>query len=191
MEQMLRIYFLQTCSNLSTRQAEDSLYDIESMRRFAGIELMGHDIHDETTILRFRHLLEQHHLTERIFAEIRSLLEEKRLLLKSGTIVDATIIAAPPSTKNEQGARDPEMRQTKKGKDWHFGMKAHIGTDRHGLVHSLSTTAANVSDITQMPELLHGEEREVFGDQAYWSETHRQGAVAAGIRYRINRRGSR
>ena len=188
MEQMLRIYFMQNWFNLSDPQAEDSLYDIESMRRFAGIELMGHDIPDETTILRFRHLLEQHQLTERIFAEIRSLLEEKRLLLKSGTIVDATIIAAPPSTKNEQKARDPEMHQTKKGKDWHFGMKAHIGTDRRGIVHSLTTTAANVSDITQMPELLHGEEREVFGDQAYWSEAHRQAALAKGIRYRINRR---
>ena len=188
LEQMLRIYFMQNWFNLSDPQAEDSLYDIESMRRFAGIELLGHDIPDETTILRFRHLLEQHQLTERIFAEIRSLLEQKRLLLKSGTIVDATIIAAPPSTKNEQKARDPEMHQTKKGKDWHFGMKAHIGTDRHGIVHSLSTTAANVSDITQMPELLHGEEREVFGDQAYWSEAHRQAALAKGIRYRVNRR---
>lgn len=188
MEQMLRIYFMQNWFNLSDPQAEDSLYDIESMRRFAGIELLGHDIPDETTILRFRHLLEQHQLTERIFAEIRSLLEEKRLLLKSGTIVDATIIAAPPSTKNEQKARDPEMHQTKKGKDWHFGMKAHIGTDRHGIVHSLTTTAANVSDITQMPELLHGEEREVFGDQAYWSEAHRQAALAKGVRYRVNRR---
>ena len=191
MEQMLRIYFMQNWFNLSDPQAEDSLYDIESMRRFAGIELMGHDIPDETTILRFRHLLEQHQLTERIFAEIRSLLEEKRLLLKSGTIVDATIIAAPPSTKNAEQARDPEMHQTRKGKDWHFGMKAHIGTDRHGIVHSLSATAANVSDITQMPELLHGEEREVFGDQAYWSEAHRQAALAKGIRYRVNRRSPR
>lgn len=188
MEQMLRIYFMQNWFNLSDPQAEDSLYDIESMRRFAGIELMGHDIPDETTILRFRHLLERHELTEAIFAEIRSLLEQKRLLLKSGTIVDATIIAAPPSTKNEQKARDPEMHQTRKGKDWHFGMKAHIGTDLRGIVHSLSTTAANVSDITQMRELLHGEEREVFGDQAYWSEAHRQAALAKGIRYRVNRR---
>jgi IS5 family transposase len=127
-------------------------------------------------------------LTEQIFAEIRALLEERRLLLKSGTIVDATIIAAPPSTKNEQGARDPEMRQTKKGKDWHFGMKAHIGTDRRGIVHSLSTTAANAHDSTRMSKLLHGDEREVFGDQAYWNESHRQTALAAGIRYRINRR---
>jgi IS5 family transposase len=187
LEQMLRIYFMQNWFNLSDPQAEDSLYDIESMRRFAGIELLGHDIPDESTILRFRHLLEAHQLTERIFAEIRTLLEEKRLLLKSGTIVDATIIAAPPSTKNEQGARDPEMRQTKKGKDWHFGMKAHIGTDRHGIVHSMSTTAANVHDSTQMSKLLHGQEREVFGDQAYWNESHRQSAAARGIRYRINR----
>ena len=191
LQQMLRIYFMQNWFNLSDPQAEDSLYDIESMRRFAGIELMGHDIPDESTILRFRHLLEQHRLTEQIFAKIRSLLEEKRLLLKSGTIVDATIIAAPPSTKNERGMRDPEMRQTKKGKDWHFGMKAHVGTDRHGIVHSLTTTAANVHDSTQMCKLLHGEEREVFGDQAYWNESHRQTALAKGIRYRVNRRPNR
>ena len=188
MAQMLRIYFMQNWFNLSDPQAEDSLYDIESMRRFAGIELQGHDIPDESTILRFRHLLEQHQLTERIFAEIRTLLEEKRLLLKSGTIVDATIIAAPPSTKNADGRRDPEMHQTKKGKEWHFGMKAHIGTDRHGTVHSLSTTAANAHDSTQMAKLLHGDEREVFGDQAYWNESHRQSALARGVRYRINRR---
>jgi IS5 family transposase len=191
MERMLRIYFMQNWFNLSDPAAEDSLYDSESMRRFAGIELAEDAVPDESTILRFRHLLEQQQLTERIFTQIRSLLEQKRLLLKSGTIVDATIIAAPPSTKNEQGARDPEMHQTKKGKDWHFGMKAHIGTDRRGIVHSLSTTAANVHDSTQMSKLLHGQEREVFGDQAYWNESHRQSAQAAGIRYRINRRGTR
>lgn len=190
LEQMLRIYFMQNWFNLSDPQAEDSLYDIESMRRFAGIELQGHDIPDESTILRFRHLLERHRLTERIFAEIRSLLEEKRLLLKSGTIVDATIIAAPPSTKNAQAERDPEMKQTRKGKQWHFGMKAHVGTDRRGIVHSLATTDAAAADITQMHKLLHGEEREVFGDQAYWSEAHRQSAAARGTRYRINRRGT-
>lgn len=190
LEQMLRVYFMQNWFNLSDPQAEDSLYDIESMRRFAGIELLGHDIPDETTILRFRHLLEQHQLTQRIFAEIRTLLEEKRLLLKSGTIVDATIIAAPPSTKNADKARDPEMHQTRKGKEWHFGMKAHVGTDKRGIVHSLSTTAANVADITELPKLLHGEEKEVFGDQAYWNEFHRQCAQASGIRYRVNRRGT-
>lgn len=191
LEQMLRIYFMQNWFNLSDAQAEDSLYDIESMRRFAGLELTEDAIPDESTILRFRHLLERHQLTQKIFTQIRGLLEEKRLLLKSGTIVDATIIAAPPSTKNAAEARDPEMHQTKKGKDWHFGMKAHVGTDRRGIVHSLSTTAANVADITQLPVLLHGQEREVFGDQAYWSEFHRQCAQVSGIRYRVNRRGNK
>ncbi len=189
-ERMLRIYFMQQWFNLSDPAMEDTLYDSESMRRFAGIELSDDAIPDETTILRFRHLLEKHYLTQAIFGQIRTLLEQKRLLLKSGTIVDATIIEAPPSTKNEEGARDPEMHQTKKGKDWHFGMKAHVGTDKRGIVHSLSTTAANASDISQMPQLLHGQEREVFGDQAYWSESHRQGALKRGIRYRINRRGT-
>jgi IS5 family transposase len=191
MERMLRIYFMQNWFNLSDPQAEDSLYDSESMRRFAGIELAEDVIPDESTILRFRHLLEEHRLTEKIFGAIRALLEERRLLLKSGTIVDATIIAAPPSTKNAEKARDPEMHQGRKGKEWHFGMKAHVGTDRRGIVHSLTTTHAGAADITQLPQLLHGEEREWFGDQAYWSEAHRQEAQAAGIRYRINRRGSK
>jgi IS5 family transposase len=140
--------------------------------------------------LRFRHLLERHQLTEQIFAEIRTLLEEKRLLLKSGTIVDATIIAAPPSTKNQEQARDPEMHQTLKNRQWHFGMKAHIGCDKRGIVHSLATTDAAAADISQMHKLLHGDESEVFGDQAYWSEAHRQAALARGIRYRVNRRGT-
>jgi transposase, IS5 family len=189
-ERMLRIYFMQQWFNLSDPAMEDALYDSESMRRFAGIELAEDAIPDETTILRFRHLLEKHYLTQAIFSQVRTLLEQKRLLLKSGTIVDATIIEAPPSTKNAEGARDPEMHQTMKGKDWHFGMKAHVGTDKRGIVHSLSTTPANVADITELPKLLRGEEREVFGDQAYWSESHRQGALKRGIRYRINRRGS-
>jgi len=188
LERMLRVHFMQHRFNLSDPAMEDALYDSESMRRFAGIELAEDAVPDESTILRFRHLLEQHKLSEGIFAQIRKLLEEKRLLLKSGTIVDATIIAAPPSTKNASGARDPEMHQTKKGKDWHFGMKAHVGTDRRGIVHSLTTTAANVHDSTQMAKLLHGREREVYGDQAYWNESHRKDAQKMGIRYRINRR---
>jgi len=187
-ERMLRIYFMQQWFNLSDPAMEDSLYDSESMRRFAGIELSEDAIPDETTILRFRHLLEKHYLTQAIFSQIRTLLEQKRLLLKSGTIVDATIIEAPPSTKNEEQARDPEMHQTKKGKDWHFGMKAHVGTDKRGIVHSLSTTAANVSDFSQLPKLLHGQERELYGDQAYWSVLHRQAARERGVRYRVNRR---
>jgi len=185
---MLRIYFMQQWFNLSDPAMEDSLYDSESMRRFAGIELSEDAIPDETTILRFRHLLEKHYLTQAIFSQIRTLLEQKRLLLKSGTIVDATIIEAPPSTKNEEQARDPEMHQTKKGSEWHFGMKAHVGTDKRGIVHSLTTTAANVSDFSQLPKLLHGRERELFGDQAYWSVLHQQAARERGIRYRVNRR---
>ena len=188
LERMLRIYFMQQWFNLSDPAAEDALYDSESMRRFAGIELVDDAVPDESTILRFRHLLERHRLTEQIFALVRGLLEQKRLLLKSGTIVDATIIEAPPSTKNEAKARDPEMRQTMKGKDWHFGMKAHVGTDRNGLVHSLVTTNAAQSDVSQLPKLLHGDERELYGDQAYWSEMHRYAARERGVRYRVNRR---
>jgi transposase, IS5 family len=188
LERMLRVYFMQQWFNLSDPQAEDSLYDIEPMRRFAGIELAEDVVPDETTILRFRHLLEKHRLTEAIFAEVRALLEERRLLLKSGTIVDATIIAAPSSTKNATEERDPEMHQTKKGKNWHFGMKLHIGTDKKGLVHSVATGPANEADITRLDGLLHGEEKELYGDQAYWSEEHRQQCRHAGIRYRVNRR---
>lgn len=188
LELMLRIYFMQQWFNLSDPAMEDALYDSSSMRRFAGIELADDDVPDESTILRLRHLLEQHKLTEAIFAEVGTLLDEKRLLLKSGTIVDATIIEAPTSTKNALGERDSEMRQTKKGGGWHFGMKAHVGTDKRGIVHSLSATAANVHDLAEMPKLLHGQEREVFGDQMYWSKAHRQSALERGIRYRINRR---
>jgi len=188
LEKMLRIYFLQQWFDLSDPMAEDELYDSESMRRFARIELGEDVIPDETTILRFRHLLEKHNLTEAIFVEVRSLLEEKRLYLKSGTIVDATIISAPSSTKNAAGKRDPEMKQTKKGNNWYFGMKLHIGTDPRGLVHSVTGTNAATHDITQMPVLLHGEEKAVFGDRAYWSEKDRERFRAKGVEYRVNRR---
>lgn len=189
LERMLRIYFMQQWFNLSDPQAEDALYDMESMRRFAGIELVEDAIPDETTILNFRHLLERHKLTEKIFAEIRQLLEEKKLLLKSGTIVDATIISAPTSTKNATNSRDPEMHQGKKNKrEWKFGMKVHIGASKQGLVHSIVTGPANEADITKLDQLLHGAEDEVYGDQAYWSEDHRQQCKHAGIRYRVNRR---
>ena len=188
LEKMLRIYFLQQWFNLSDPQAEDAIYDSESMRRFARVELGDDVVPDESTILRFRHLLEQHSLTSAIFDEIGGLLEARGLLLRSGTIVDATIIAAPSSTKNATGTRDPEMKQTKKGKNWHFGMKLHIGADKRGMVHTVRATDAAVADITQLPELLHGEEREVFGDQAYWKADDRQFLEEWGIRYRINRR---
>jgi len=188
LEKMLRIYFLQQWFNLSDPQAEDAIYDSESMRRFARVELGDEVVPDETTILRFRHLLEQHELTQAIFEEIQALLEERRLLLRSGTIVDATIIAAPSSTKNASASRDPEMKQTRKGRNWHFGMKLHIGADKRGIVHTVRATDASVADINQMPELLHGQEREVFGDQAYWKEDDRKFLEAWGVRYRINRR---
>ena len=168
LEKMLRIYFLQQWFDLSDPQAEDSIYDIESMRRFAGVELGEDDVPDESTILRFRHLLEEHGLTQAIFAEVGCLLEEKRLILKSGTIVDATIISAPSSTKNRDGKRDPEMEQTKKGNTWYFGMKVHVGTDPKGMVHTVRVTDAAQADINQLPELMHGQERMLFGDKAYW-----------------------
>ena len=188
LERMLRIYFLQQWFNLSDPQAEDAIYDSESMRRFARVELGDDKIPDESTILRFRHRLEQHGLTEAIFEAVKDLLAEQRLTLRAGTIVDATIIAAPSSTKNATGTRDPEMKQSRKGKNWHFGMKLHIGTDRRGIVHSLTATHAAESDIGQLPHLLHGEEAVLYGDQAYWKEEHRQAFEARGVRYRVNRR---
>jgi transposase, IS5 family len=188
-EKMLRIYLLQLWFDLSDPQAEDTIYDSESMRRFVGVDLADDTIPDETTILRFRHLIEKHDLGEAIFHEINTLLVEKRLLLSGGTIVDATIIAAPSSTKNSTKSRDPEMKQTKKGNTWHFGMKVHVGTDKHGLVHSLTTTDAAAGDITQLGTLLHGDEREIYGDQAYWKEDLRRHFTEAGVRYRVNRRG--
>ena len=188
LEKMLRIHFLQHWFDLSDPGAEEALYDIESMRRFAGIELGEDVIPDETTILNFRHLLEEHQLSEAIFEEVGGLLEEKGLLLKSGTIVDATIIEAPTSTKNGEQKRDPEMRQVAKGKQWHFGMKVHLGTDKRGLVHNLSVTHAAQADLNELGCLLHGEERELYGDQAYWSEPLRQQCEQQGIRYRVNRR---
>jgi len=187
---MLRIYFMQQWFNLSDPAMEDALYDSESMRRFVAIDPGADVVPDESTILRFRHLLEEHQLTQRMFQEVRALLEERQLLLKSGTIVDATIIAAPPSTKNAAQSRDPEMKQVLKGSQWHFGMKVHVGTDRQGFVHSLVTGPASQHDITRLDELLHGEERDLFGDQAYWSEDHRRHCQHAGMRYRVNRRAS-
>jgi transposase, IS5 family len=188
LERMLRIYFLQQWFNLSDPHAEDTIYDSESMRRFARVELGDDKIPDESTILRFRHLLERHRLTQAIFEAVKDLLAEKRLTLRSGTIVDATIIAAPSSTKNATGTRDPEMKQTRKGKSWHFGMKLHVGTDRRGIVHSLVATHAAASDLQQLPHLLHGEESALYGDQAYWKEADRQAFEERGVRYRVNRR---
>ena len=168
LERMLRVYFVQQWYGLADEALEDALYDSQALRRFAGIELNRDPIPDATTVLHFRHWLERHDLTKRLFDEVSAMLEERGLLMRQGTIVDATIIAAPPSTKNKQKARDPEMCQTKKGNQWHFGMKAHIGVDvASGLVHTVVGTAANEADINQTAALLHGEEEDVFGDAGY------------------------
>ncbi len=152
-------------SGYPTKEYEDALYDSQAIRRFVGIDLNREAAPDATTLLTFRRLLETHQLTESLFNTINAHLAERGLLLRAGTIVDATLIAAPSSTKNQTGQRDPEMHQTKKGNQWYFGMKAHIGVDaQSGLVHNVLGTAANVSDITQAQALLHGAETDVFGD---------------------------
>jgi transposase, IS5 family len=167
---MLRIYCLQQWYALSDPMAEESLYDSDAMRRFAGLELGDDRIPDETTILNFRHLLERHAVTEAIFAEVNAYLAENGMTLRSGTLVDATIIDAPSSTKNKAGKRDPDMSSTKKGNDWFFGMKAHIGVDADsGIVHSLDTTTAKVHDSRIWDDLLHGGETSVWADKAYVS----------------------
>ena len=165
---MLRIHFLQQWFNLSDPAMEEALYDTPMFREFAQLDIGEDHLPDESTILRFRHLLEAHNLGMHILATVNAILTAKGLLLKQGTVVDATLIAAPSSTKNSTGTRDPEMHQTKKGKQWYHGMKAHIGTDADsGLVHSVVTTAANAHDVTQSHALLHGQETEVFADSGY------------------------
>ena len=167
-ERMLRIYFLQQWFNLSDPGVEEALYDSVGMRQFVGIDLGREPVPDETTVCKFRHLLEGHGLGERLFELVGEYLQQKGLRLSRGTIVDATIINAPSSTKNARRERDPEMHQTRKGKQWYFGMKAHVGVDSQSkLIHSVVATAANVADSTMLPHLLHGEERRVWGDQAY------------------------
>jgi len=167
-ERMLRIHFLQHWFNLSDPAVEEALYDSRAMRRFVDIDLGREPVPDETTICKFRHLLERHNLGDRLFSLIAEYLQENGLKVSTGTIVDATIISAPSSTKNKDRKRDPEMHQTKKGNQWYFGMKAHIGVDsRTKLIHSVAATAANVHDSQLLPDLLHGEETRVWGDSAY------------------------
>jgi IS5 family transposase len=164
---MLRVHCMQLFYNLSDPAMEDALYEIESMRRFAGLRLSDR-LPDESTILNFRHLLERHNLGKKLFDAVNAHLKSEGLTLREGSIVDATIISAPTSTKNKTGERDPEMHQVKKGNEWYFGMKMHIGVDDAlGLIHSVTTTAANVHDITQADQLLHGEEKRVWGDAGY------------------------
>lgn len=168
LKRMLRMYFVQQWYALADEALEDAIYDSQALRDFVGIDLGVESVPDATTLLKFRHLLEKQALTKVIFEQINGHLADRGMLMREGTIVDATIIAAPPSTKNKAKARDPEMHQTKKGNEWHFGMKAHIGTDADsGLVHSLTGTAANVADITETGRLLHGEERDVYADAGY------------------------
>lgn len=182
LERMVRIYFVQQWYGLSDPGMEEALYDIESVRRFAGIELGEQDVPDETTILNFRHLLEKHHLTEKLLGEVNEYLSEKKLLLREGTIVDATLIAAPSSTKNQDKKRDREMSSTKKGNNYHFGMKVHTGVDsQSGLVHTVKVTTASVHDKQEMAGLLHGKEKAVFGDKGYFSDQDKRSARKTGL----------
>ena len=189
-ERMLRVYFLQQWYALADEALEDALYDRRAMRAFLG----GEVVPDATTLRKFRHLLERHALTRRLFAEVNALLAERGAFLREGTIVDATIIAAAPSTKNKGKARDPEMHQTKKGNAWHFGMKAHVGVDAgSGLVHTVVGTAANVADVAQSHALLHGEEKAVLGDAGYQGVEKRAEVAArfAGVRWYVAAKRSR
>ncbi len=171
LERMLRIHFIQHWFNLADFACEEALYDSVSLRRFVGIDLGCESVPDATTMLKFRHLLEQHKLAEQLFTEVGRVLSSSGMSLKTGTIVDATIIAAPSSTKNSEKQRDPEMRQTRKGKQWYFGMKLHIGVDsQSGLTHSAVVTSANVHDKHPLHKLLHGREKRVYGDSAYASQ---------------------
>ncbi len=166
-ESMLRVHLMQNWFALSDPAMEEALYEIASLRNFAALSL-SEPIPDETTILNFRHMLEESDLAEDIFKQVNAHLSRKGLMLKRGSIVDATIIAAPSSTKNDAGERDPEMHQTRKGKQWYFGMKAHIGVDADsGLVHTVATTAANEADVEQVADLLHGKEKFVYADSGY------------------------
>jgi IS5 family transposase len=168
LERMLRIHFLQQWYDLSDPGVEEALYDSEAMRRFVGIDLGREGAPDETTVCKFRHLLERNKLADKLFAQVNLYLRAHGMRLSRGTIVDATIIAASPSTKNKAKQRDPEMHQTRKGNQWYFGMKAHIGADAEsGLVHTVTTTAANVADVAEVGNLLRGNETEVFGDAGY------------------------
>jgi transposase, IS5 family len=182
LEIMLRVYFLQQWFNLSDPGAEDALYESPALRRFVSIDLGRAPAPDESTILQFRHLLEKHELGRAMLNTVNQYLERQGIRITTGTIVDATIIHAPSSTKNRSRERDPEMHQTRKGKQWYFGLKAHIGVDsKQGIVHSVCSSAASVADKHMLADLLHGEERKVWGDGAYQGqgETIRQAAARA------------
>ena len=184
-ETMLRIHFMQQWFTLSDPAMEESLHDIPLLREFAGLGGWSDRLPDESTILRFRHLLEKHKLAAQILDTVNALLSDKGLLLRVGTVVDATLIAAPSSTKNRSGERDPEMHQSKKGNQWYFGMKAHIGVDAEsGLVHTVRGTSGNVNDVVEANALLHGQESEAFGDAGYHG-AHKRPDAKEGVRWNI------
>ncbi len=186
LERILRMYVAQQCFGFSDEGTEDAIYDSQAVRGFIRIDLGREAAPDATTLLKFRRLLEKHQLTERIFAAINEHLATKGLMLREGTVVDATIIAAPSSTKNQKGERDPEMHQTQKGNQWHFGMKAHIGADAEsGLVHTLVTTPANTADVTQAHALLHGDERIAFGDAGYQGVEKRKENLNTNVQWEV------
>lgn len=181
LERMLRVYFLQQWYGLADEALEDALYDSQALRGFARIDLSTEGVPDATTLLKFRRLLETHDLCKGLFESINADLSARGLLLREGTLVDATLLAAPSSTKNQKKERDPEMHQTRKGNQWYFGMKAHIGADRDSkLVHTVAFTAANVADVTQTAGLLHGHETQVHGDAGYLGVEKRAEIVALG-----------
>jgi transposase, IS5 family len=185
-ETMLRIHFLQQWFGLSDPAMEEALHDVPLYCEFAKLDAGATRLPDESTILRFRHLLEANALSQMLMATINATLSRKGLSLKTGTAIDATLIAAPSSTKNSKGERDPEMHQTKKGNQWHFGMKAHIGVDiESGLVHSVEGTAANVHDVTQADKLLHGKETDVFGDAGYQGVNKREENVDKKVQWHV------
>lgn len=187
---MLRVYFLQHWFNLSDPAVEEALYDSLAMRAFAGVDLGEKPAPDETTVCKFRHLLERHNLGTRLFQEVGRYLQERGMTVSSGTIVDATIINAPSSTKNASGKRDPEMHQTKKGNQWFFGMKGHFGVDKKTkLIHSVAASAANMHDSNMLPELLHGQETHVWGDSAYAGQSELIEALAPAAKDLTQKRG--
>ena len=192
LERVLRMYFIAHWFNLADEACEDALYDIPAFRDFCRIDLGKEGVPDATSLLNFRHLLEEHELGAALFAKVGELLISNGLKLSGGTIVDATIIAAPSSTKNREKARDPEMYQTRKGNQWHFGMKVHIGVDsKRGLAHSASVTPANVHDSQELPNLLHGDETRLYGDSAYTGQKEVLRAVAPNAKDFTNKRAVR
>ncbi len=192
LERMLRIHFLQHWFELSDPAAEEALYDSRAMRQFVGIDLGQEPVPDETTICKFRHLMERHHLGDELFQKVNIYLSENGLKVSRGPIVDASIISAPSSTKNKDKQRDPEMHQTRKGNQWYFGMKTHIGVDsKTKLIHSIVVTPANVHDSQVMGDLLHGEETRVWGDSAYTGQTEVLATVAPTAKDFTHKKGSR